>query len=491
MCSASFRLALALMLAFCSARSLTAQEVAEKKEEPAAAAVAKTVSAERGVFQLELTFDGFLTARQMTPIVVRPKAWKELVVTSAVEHGAQVRAGDVLVQLDLENLDRAITDQEQSLDLARLTLAQAEEDLSVMEKSTPLEMEQLERTKKALDEDLQLYFAEDLEQSKKSAEYSLRQSKSYLENEQEELAQLEKMYAADDLTEETEEIVLKRQREAVEQAKFYFENAVREHERTLKYEIPRAEQARKLGGALAELVYAKGKFSIPVSLKQAQLELRAKKVALEKSERALAELQADRKTLNIVAPVDGVVYYGKCTNGQWTAAATVAERLQTGGALSPNDVFMTIVSPGGLTLQANVEEKDLASLRVGLAGTTTPTAFESAKVPSELAKISTIPVASGKFDVTFDLSDNEDARRLVAGMNAKLKLVTYRNESAVLVPSGSVFADDATPDRMFVYVQTEPDKHEKREVTTGRKNDKQTEIIAGLTGGETLLAEKP
>lgn len=463
----------------------------EKPAEEKPADAAKTVQAERGLLQTELSLDGVLEAKQMTPVVVRPKSWKEMTVESAVKHGQRVSKGEQLVKLDLENLDRAIADQEQSLELARLKFAQAGEDLQLLEKSTPLDMEQLERSKKNLDEDLQLFFSEDLEQARKSADYSLKQRKAYLENEEEELAQLEKMYAADDLTEETEEIVLKRQREAVDQARFYYAIAERDHGRTLKYEIPRMEQARKLGAALAELNYARGKFTIPVSLKQAHLEMQAQKVALGKAERALADLKADRELLNIVAPVDGVVYYGKCTNGAWSAASSVAERLQTGGAISPNDVFMTIVQPSGLWLRGSADEKDIASLRIGLAGTATPAAFEDVKAPIQLAELSSIPVASGKYDVKFDVLSSPDLERLVAGMNAKAKLVTYRNETAVKVPASAVFSDDATPDAKYVLIQTEPGKHEKRTVSVGRKSGDTLEITSGLNGDETLLAAKP
>ena len=53
----------------------------------------------------------------------------------------------------------------------------------------------------------------------------VKKAKDYLEYQKEELRQLEKMYGADDLTEETEEIVLKRQRDAVELAIFSLQRA--------------------------------------------------------------------------------------------------------------------------------------------------------------------------------------------------------------------------------------------------------------------------
>ncbi len=478
---------LAVLLVCATDRSGIAQETKEA-DKPAEA---KTHKVGRGVFQVEIALDGVLEAKQMTPIVARPESWKELTVVSAVAHGERVTKGQTLVTLDLDNLDRAIVDQEQSLELATLKLAQAAEELKLLERSVPLDLEQVERAKQAFDEDLQLFFAEDLEQSRKSAEFSLKQTKSHVENEEEELKQLEKMYEADDLTEETEEIVLKRQREAAEQARFYLTLAEREYERTLKYDLPRQEQARKLSAELAALSYIRSKLTLPVSLRQAQLELQSQKLSHAKSERALADLQADHEMLSIVAPVDGVVYYGRCTSGQWSPASSFADRLQVGGMLSPNEVFMTIVAPGGLWLRGTAEEKDLALLRVGLAGSATPTALPAERLPVQLAEVSSIPVTSGKFDVKFDVTPGEQAERLVAGMNAKLKLVAYRNENAVTAPTSAVFSDETTPDEQYVLIQTEPGKHEKRSVQVGHKNDKQTEIVSGLSGEETILAEKP
>lgn len=487
-CVRRFRFGLLAALLVCAADRAGIAQEAKPADKPAEA---KTHKLTRGVFQVEIALDGVLEARQMTPIVVRPESWKELSVVSAVAHGERVTKGQTLVTLDLDNLDRAIVDQQQSLELAALKLAQAEEELKLLERSVPLDLEQVERTKKAFDEDLQLFFAEDLEQSRKSAEFSLKQSKARAENEEEELKQLEKMYEADDLTEETEEIVLKRQREAVEQVRFYLTLAEREYERTLKYDLPREEQARKLGAELTALSYTRSKLTLPVSLKQAQLEFQTQRLAFSKSERALADLKADHGMLSIVAPVDGVVYYGKCTSGQWNPASSFADRLQLGGMLAPNEVFMTIVTPGGLWLRGTAEEKDLSLLRVGLAGTATPTALPKVRLPAQLAEVSSIPVASGKFDVKFDVAPGDLAERLVAGMNAKLKLVAYRNENAVTAPTSALFSDETAPDEQYVWIQTEPGKHEKRFVQVGHKNDKQTEIVSGLSGDETILAEKP
>ena len=73
------------------------------------------------------------------------------------------------------------------------------------------------------EEDRKYFFDVERPFALKATEFSLKMAKEVLEYEQEELHQLEKMYKADDITEETEQIVLKRARDTVERAKFMVE----------------------------------------------------------------------------------------------------------------------------------------------------------------------------------------------------------------------------------------------------------------------------
>ena len=75
---------------------------------------------------------------------------------------------------------------------------------------------------------------------------------------------------------------------------------------------------------------------------------------------------ADRKSMAVESPADGYVYYGRCTRGKWPGVDAMASQLQEGGKLTPNNVFMTIVSPRPLRVRADVAEKDLYRLAKGL-----------------------------------------------------------------------------------------------------------------------------
>ena len=72
---------------------------------------------------------------------------------------------------------------------------------------------------------------------------SLKTSEQYLAYAAEELNQLKKMYEADDLTEETEEIILQRAQYQYERAKFSHEAAKIRNEETLQVQLPRGKTA--------------------------------------------------------------------------------------------------------------------------------------------------------------------------------------------------------------------------------------------------------
>jgi hypothetical protein len=85
------------------------------------------------------------------------------------------------------------------------------------------------------EEDQRYYFDKQRPFDLKVLAFSLQSSKDRLEYAEEELRQLEKMYEADDLVEESEAIVLKRARNSVEAAKMSLASAQMSHDFALEF----------------------------------------------------------------------------------------------------------------------------------------------------------------------------------------------------------------------------------------------------------------
>jgi multidrug efflux pump subunit AcrA (membrane-fusion protein) len=410
-----------------------------------------------------------------------------LTVERAVEPGTPVKSGDVLLTLDREKIDRAIRDLEADQQLADLSIRLGEMELPIVEKSAPLDMSAAEQAKSRADEDLRKYLAVDKPLAIESAEFGVKNSAHNLEYTEEELKQLQKMYRKD-LTEETEEIILKRQRHAVESAKFMLKMTENRREQTMKVDLPRKEQDLRDGAAKATISWEKARTTGPLAVSQRRLALEKSKYERARGAERLANLKKDRDLFTVKAPAEGVVYYGRCVQGQWPTAAGLVGRLQRGGSIQPEEVFMTIVRPGPATVRATVEEKDRGLVSVGAACKVTAAALPDAKLPGKIDRVSRVPIG-GAFEV-FVAFDAAPAEAIQTGMACSVKVVTYTNPNALTIPAVTVFDDELDEDRHYVY-KALPGGPEKRTVTVGKRSGGRAEITSGLEAGDEVLLSKP
>mgnify|MGYP001059552142 CR=1 FL=1 len=179
------------------------------KPEPAAAKpeTPATHTVKKGPLKITVDLDGVFEARSTAEIVIRLDEYvpaPALVVAGAAKHGAHVKKGDVLLTLDTEKLDKMIDDLRTDLKLSELGLKQAEDSLAVLEKTTPLDVAANERAEKINAEDRKYYFDVQRPFNLKMADFNLKRAHNSLAYTEEELRQLEKMYAADEVTEATE-----------------------------------------------------------------------------------------------------------------------------------------------------------------------------------------------------------------------------------------------------------------------------------------------
>ena len=99
----------------------------------------------KGAFRISLELEGVFEAQNMSELLVRVQEWNGLTVLKAVEHGTVVKQGDLILALDAEKIDHMIAEQEKDVQIAALSVKQAEESLAAMEKSEPVEMEAAQR----------------------------------------------------------------------------------------------------------------------------------------------------------------------------------------------------------------------------------------------------------------------------------------------------------------------------------------------------------
>lgn len=469
------------------ATTTTPNESASKTQQQAA--VGKTATVKQGPLKVEVKIDGYVKSADGHEIAVAPKEWTQFMVLEAIPAGTKVTKGQTLVKFDATPLDEAIAKLKANQKLAELALRQAEIDAKIAQQSLPLSTQLVEQARKFAAEDLARHEKKEGPFAKKAAAMQQKIMEQYLAYALEELKQLEKMYKADDLTDETEEIILTRARNDVEQYKFLAESARMQTERHLEVDLPRMLEQYKQQAQAAELAFQKASAMLPLLRDKYNLELEKQKFERTLEEKKLADLVHDRGLMELKAPADGYVYYGRATRGKWNSSE-LAAKLRPGGTISAREVIVTVVPNEKLSLRGTLKEQDRAHVRAGMAASATLAALGKEPIAAKVQDVSSIPVGDKEYDISLELAATPPSG-MVAGMTAEIKLTAYYNAAAVQAPASAVFTEPSDENARFVYVVGDDGKPQKRTVKVGHKQGDQIEIVSGLSAGEKILLEKP
>jgi len=480
-----------LLAGSAGARAAETADAKGKGDKPAAKENVHTVAAEP--LNVNLEFNATVESRDVSEVSVVPEEWNDLVVEKAVEHGARVRKGDQLVKFDTQRLDQTIGDLESEGRLNALAIKQTREGLDLLKRTVPLQLAEAERAAKQSAEDLKEFLEKGKPRTLEEIEVQFKSNQQYVAYQEEELKQLEKMYAADDLVADTEEIVLKRARFEVDVARHRMKQAEAMREWNLTYGLPRQETNLKNAVEMTGLGLERAKATLPQAVIESELRLAKLVYDDGKKQQRLAGLKRDRERMVVRAPADGTVYYGEATRGSWPSADQASGSLKVGAQVRPHQVLLSIVDPRSLQLRATAEESQVRHLRPGLRGTFRPTIDPKQSLPATLGKIEPVPIATGKFDIKIDAEVPGGGKGLplplMPGMGGQARFLVYSNPKAVVVPAAAIKEDD-DDEQAYVMVMDDEGKAERRNVTVGEKQKDQVEILEGLKEGEKVQVEQ-
>jgi macrolide-specific efflux system membrane fusion protein len=189
-----------------------------------------------------------------------------------------------------------------------------------------------------------------------------------------------------------------------------------------------------------------------------------------------------------VASVNGIV--GQSVSGGGLASASSsASTSATGGSStgstgSSSSGFVTLIGLSSMQATAAFAESDVAKLAVGQPATVTVSALGGAQLAAHIAAIN--PVASSsssvvQYTVTFAL--DRVNKQLKPGMTANVAVTIAEKDNVVQVPSAAV---TGSGQNARVTVQTNG-VSQPVPVVAGLAGDSSTEIVSGLTPGQTYV----
>ena len=390
------------------------------------------VIVERDTVTKTAEFDITILPESVIAINLQPMEWKDYKVSEVIAHGSYVKADDPIIKSRADKLIQTISDLEQSITLQKLETKLLSKELEDEKILSPLALKDVLKEKARNAEDFQYFVDTKYGMLLKQYQYYLKSAEWYKKNADEELKQLKAMYEADDLTEETEEIILERAEYQSEAAAWSFESAKIDFKESTEQRLPRQLLDKTEAQKTKEYYFARQEREISNAVKRLELELQKKLVTLKRDEQRLSKLKDDEKLLTLNAPADGIFYYGVISDGKWSEGTSTDKFMKIGGALPTFKDFACIIpDKSNLFGFAQVEPKIAGALKPTQEGFLEMSYQQGKHYPIQCREIRSLPLANGKFLTTITLP-KESPQRL--NHTGKAKIIIEQKKDVLSIP---------------------------------------------------------
>ncbi|CRM44419.1 HlyD family efflux transporter periplasmic adaptor subunit [Pseudomonas sp. 25 R 14] len=212
---------------------------------------------------------------------------------------------------------------------------------------------------------------------------------------------------------------------------------------------------------------------------------------------ATVKYEALRKLLEgqeVKAPFSGIVVPAPGSNSP-QGGGNSNPPVQAGSKVGQGQVLFGLANIERLKIVAKVSELDINQLHQGQPVEVMGDGFDGEHLSGSVSVVSGLAIAndnqgSAQFQVTLSIPKltEKQLQRVRLGMSARLTIVTYNNEQAIIVPAQAISQDAGT---MSVEYRTAMDKPVERvTVTTGQSTAQGVEVF-GLKPGFVKMDATP
>ncbi len=225
------------------------------------------------------------------------------------------------------------------------------------------------------------------------------------------------------------------------------------------------------------------------NLDKIKLPARDHDVERARAERAQAELQIEQARLDaqgierklaqarIVAPMDGVIAAVDFKAGEPVSAASL----------------LTLVDTSQLITDINVDEIDVAKVKTGQDVSVRLDSLPGSEIAGKITLIApTSKIVNGVVSYAVRVAIPAGEAALRPGMSANTRIVLEKRDNVLLVPTWAIRKEKATG-KTFITLKAASSeaKPEEVEVKLGLADDTNTEIVSGLTEGQSVIEPQP
>jgi len=206
------------------------------------------------------------------------------------------------------------------------------------------------------------------------------------------------------------------------------------------------------------------------------------KAQLESAEREWEMARKQMEFSTIEAPSDGVVVYKPMP------ISSEFRTVRVGDTVYKNQVFITLPDMDDLIVRVDVPEYELTLAQAGRPVSVQPIAYPNLKLSGIIESVGSMaqsrpnrPGNQKYFQVTVRL--DETRTELRSGMSARIRVLSYDEPDAVLLPRRAVFWEDNEPHCMVM----RGSKQQKEQLVLGVAGVRNYAVQKGLDAGQRVV----
>ncbi len=187
----------------------------------------------------------------------------------------------------------------------------------------------------------------------------------------------------------------------------------------------------------------------------------------EKDVKMIVDTHQINPVISLYAPIEGKI---------------VKSNLVLGGMVDETTELLTIMDPSLLWVDAEIYEKDIAKIQIGLKVTITVPAYKGKTFSGRVSYIGDM-LNDDSRTLTVRTEVKNTQNKLKPGMFANLTISLNQNNEALAVPLSALLADKG---QQLIFIKSNG-KYFPHVVQTGTRTDGFVEIVSGLQEGDTVV----
>jgi HlyD family secretion protein len=215
-------------------------------------------------------------------------------------------------------------------------------------------------------------------------------------------------------------------------------------------------------------------------------EYRSNVLERDQSNLEFERVRANADKMLIKSPIDGIAVMGSTWRGGEMA------QIRAGDELHPGQMFLRVVDPSSMVINAAVNQADIELLRLGQSARIRFDAYPDLELTARVHAIGAMPKAGG-FRASFVKEvpvllklDGLDPR-VIPDLSVSVDVILAAETEATLAPLEAIHFEGAKP-RAFVW---KSGAFEPRDLELGLANSVAAVVRRGLAPGERVATERP